>query len=95
MLLVSPLKNAHNSAANTLGEVLNRIGGVHTRMNLHGIPDSPLDLRGFGVTGDQNTLVLVDGKRISENELVSARISSIPLDAIERIEILRGSGAVL
>ena len=35
-----------NSAANTLGEVLNRIGGVHTRMNLHGIPDSPLDLRG-------------------------------------------------
>lgn len=84
-----------NSAANTLGEVLNRIGGVHTRMNLHGIPDSPLDLRGFGVTGDQNTLVLVDGQRISENELVSARISSIPLDAIERIEILRGSGAVL
>ncbi|WP_415036177.1 TonB-dependent receptor [Azonexus sp.] len=84
-----------NSAATTLGEVLNKIGGVHTRMNLLGIPDSPLDLRGFGVTGDQNTLVLVDGQRISENELASARISSIPLDSIERIEILRGSGAVL
>jgi iron complex outermembrane receptor protein len=84
-----------NSAATTLGEVLDRIGGVHTRTNLLGIPDRPLDLRGFGASGDQNTLVLIDGQRISENELASARISSIPLDSIERIEILRGSGTVL
>lgn len=84
-----------NSAATTVGEVLNKLGGVHSRINMNGVPDAPLDLRGFGATGDQNTLVLVDGQRISENELVAARISSIPLDAIERIEILRGLGAVL
>ncbi len=83
------------STATTLGEVLNKLGGVHTRINFLGIPDNPLDLRGFGVTGDQNTLVLVDGVRISENEQASARISAIPLNAIERIEILPGSGAVL
>jgi iron complex outermembrane receptor protein len=84
-----------NSAATTVGEVLNKLGGVHSRINFVGTPDSPLDLRGFGMTGDQNTLVLVDGQRISENELVSARLSAIPLDSIERIEILRGSGSVL
>ncbi len=84
-----------NSTATSLGEVLSRLGGVHVRQNLSGTPDQPLDLRGFGVSGDQNTLVLINGQRISENELVSARISAVPLNSIERIEILRGSGSVL
>ena len=84
-----------NSSAITVSEVLSKLGGVHTRINLTGIPDSPIDLRGFGFTGDQNTLVLVNGQRISENEGAPARLSSIPINSIERIEILRGAGAVL
>ncbi len=52
-------------------------------------------MRGFGIFGDQNTLVLLDGQRISENEQTPVNWAAIPLDAIERIEILRGSGAVL
>ena len=52
-------------------------------------------MRGFGIFGDQNTLVLLDGQRISENEQASVNWSAIPLSAIERIEIMRGSGAVL
>lgn len=83
------------STATTLGEALDRLGGVTVRRSLAGTEDPNLDLRGFGVTGNQNTLVLVDGQRLSENELVSARISTIPLTAVERIEILRGAGAVL
>lgn len=83
------------SSALTVSEVLAKLGGVQTRINFTGVPDTPLDLRGFGMTGDQNTLVLVDGQRISENEGATARLSAIPVDAIERIEILRGSGAVL
>ena len=83
------------STAVNVSEVLSKIGGVHARINFLGVPDSPIDLRGFGMTGDQNTLVLVNGQRISENELATARLSAIPLDSIERIEILRGAGAVL
>ncbi|MCK9382275.1 MAG: TonB-dependent receptor [Sulfuritalea sp.] len=88
-------EDIRRSTATTLGEVLTKFGGVHTRINFLGLPDSPLDLRGSGMTGDQNTLVLIDGVRISENEQAPARISAIPLNAIERIEILPGSGAVL
>jgi len=84
-----------DSSATTVAEVLGKLGGVHTRISFTGIPDSSVDLRGFGMTGDQNTLVLVNGQRLSENEGISARLSSIPLSSIERIEILRGSGAVL
>jgi iron complex outermembrane receptor protein len=88
-------EDIRTSSATTVSEVLGKLGGVHTRINFTGIPDSPLDLRGFGVTGDQNTLVLLNGQRISENESAAARLSAIPIASIERIEILRGAGAVL
>ncbi len=83
------------SSATTVAEVLHKLGGVHTRINFVGIPDAPLDLRGFGMTGNENSLVLVDGQRISENEQAAARLSAIPMNSIDRIEILRGAGAVL
>jgi iron complex outermembrane receptor protein len=82
------------SGVSTLPELFARQPGITVRDN-SGSPDQSVDLRGFGITGDQNTLVLIDGQRLSENELTSARWSTIPLAAIDRIEILRGSGTVL
>ena len=83
-----------SSLVSSLPQLLSELGGIYTRNN-SGSPDKQIDLRGFGITGDQNTLVLLDGVRINENDLSSTRLSSIPLQAIERIEILPGSGAVL
>lgn len=84
-----------DSGANNVAEALNRLGGVHIRQDLFGGSNPGLDLRGFGSTGDQNTLVLVDGVRLSENELQSARLSGVSLERIERIEIMPSGGAVL
>src|SRR4051812_7874978 len=81
------------SASSNLGDILAQFGLLQVR-DLAGTQNQQLDLRGFGITGDQNTLVLLDGLRISENELESAQLSSIPIDSIERIEIVRGSGTV-
>jgi iron complex outermembrane receptor protein len=66
---------------------------VHIR-DASGSPNQQLDLRGFGITGDQNTLVLLDGLRLSPIDLSSPNLSSIPLESIERIEILAGGGGV-
>ncbi|TAK46104.1 MAG: TonB-dependent receptor [Betaproteobacteria bacterium] len=82
------------SASSNLAEILAQSGLLQIRDNA-GTPNAQIDLRGFGATGDQNTLVLLDGVRISENEQLPAQLSRIPLEAIERIEILRGGGAVL
>jgi iron complex outermembrane receptor protein len=82
------------SAAKTLPQLLSQEAGIVTRDNTGG-PDSQIDLRGFGITGDQNTLVLLNGQRLNEIELTTIGWSAIPLDSIERIEILRGSGSVL
>ena len=82
------------SASSNLAEILAQFGLVNIRDN-SGTPNQQVDLRGFGITGDQNTLLMVDGIRLSENELSAAQLSTIPLQTIERIEIVRGSGAVL
>lgn len=82
------------SGARSLPEYLGQRSGIYSRDNF-GSPNQQIDLRGFGITGDQNTLILVDGQRISENEQIPADLASVPLTSIERIEIVRGSGAVL
>ena len=76
-------------------EAVRKLGGVPGRTDLQSGRDPRLDLRGFGDTADQNLVVLVDGIRISENEQATARLSSIPLDRIDRIEIVRGGASVL
>lgn len=83
-----------NSTARTVPELLRQLPGIRAR-DSSGSPNVQVDMRGFGISGDQNTLVLLDGVRISENEQTTVNWSGIPLNAIERIEILRGSGAVL
>ncbi len=82
------------SPASTLPELLAEEAGVHIR-NADGSPDDSIDLRGFGASGNQNTLVLLDGQPLNEIELTDIPWSSIPKDSIQRIEIQRGSGAVL
>lgn len=56
---------------------------------------SAVDIRGFGETGPLNTLVLVDGRRVNEIDLSGVDWTQIPLDQVERIEIVRGAGSVL
>src|SRR5678816_4040272 len=87
-------EDIERSASTNLGDILAQYGLLQIR-DLAGTQNPQVDLRGMGITGDQNTLIMIDGLRISENELVSAQLSAVPLDSIERIEIVRGSGSVL
>ena len=85
------------SPATTLPELLSREAGVQQR-NFYSASaaDSVVDLRGFGATAANNTLVLVNGRRLNDFDLAAVDWGNIPLQSIERIEISRGnSGAVL
>jgi iron complex outermembrane receptor protein len=93
-MTVITAKQVAESAARTLPQLLSQEAGIVTRDSTGG-PDWQIDLRGFGITGDQNTLVLLNGQRLNEIELTTIGWTAIPLDSIERIEILRGSGSVL
>ena len=85
-----------NSTAKTLPDLLSEQAGI-TVHDFFGnnAATTTIDMRGFGVTGGQNTLILVDGRRLVDIDLSGVQWSSIPFAAIERIEVVRGSGAVM
>lgn len=89
-------EDINKSSARTLPELLSEQAGISVR-NLYGSNSTgaTVDLRGFGASATQNTLILLDGKRITNIDSSGVQWSSIPFSAIERIEIMRGSGAVL
>ena len=76
-------------------EAVRKLGGVAAKSDLNNGREYSLDLRGFGNVADQNIVVLVDGIRLNENELMPARLSAIPLALIDRIEIVRGGNSVM
>lgn len=83
------------SGATTVNDAIMRLLGVPGRIDFLGGGDYALDLRGFGGTADNNQVVVVDGMRINEADLSGSRLAGIAIDSVERIEVLRGSGAVL
>ncbi len=89
-------EDIRNSAATTVPDLLSQQAGISVR-DLFGnnASSTTVDMRGFGSTGSQNTLILIDGRRVSDVDLSGVQWSTVPLSAIERVEILRGSGAVL
>lgn len=84
------------SAARTLPELLAAEVGI-TMKDFYGnnAAYTSIDLRGFGVTGPQNTLILLDGRRLNDFDLSGVQWPAIPLASIERVEIVRGAGSVL
>ena len=89
-------KQIEQNPSMTLPEILADYAGVGMR-DLFGnnAANSTVDLRGFGAAAEQNTLVLVDGRRLNDIDLSGVVWSAIPLAAIERIEIVRGGASVL
>lgn len=79
----------------TVNDAIMKLLGVPGRLDFYGGGDYSLDLRNFGTTSDNNQAVIVDGIKISEADLGGTRLAGIPIDSVERIEVLRGSGAVL
>ncbi len=89
-------EDINKSSARTVPELLSEQAGISVR-DLFGdnATSTTVDLRGFGAAAGQNTLILLDGRRITDPDLARVQWSAIPFASIERIEIMRGSGAVL
>lgn len=82
------------STATSVGDLLGREANLNLQSYFGSDKRATIDLRGMGATASSNVLVLVDGERLNEVDLSGADLSVIPLSRIERIEIVRGGGAV-
>lgn len=86
-----------NSSSNTIPQVLSQIGGLLITGQGVGGPlnlDATVDMGGFGSTATSTTLILVDGQRLNSTDSSTINWESIPIDSIERIEILQGGASV-
>jgi len=83
------------SGATTVNEAIMRLLGVPGRLDLHGGGNYTLDLRGFGQTAGSNQVIVIDGLRLNEADLASPWLAGIPIESVERIEVLRGGASVM
>ncbi len=78
--------------AKSVSEILRRLPGVQIA-NQGGIgQNAELYIRG---RSSKNTLVLINGVRIGSATTGAANLSAIPLDGVQRIEIIRGARAAV
>lgn len=94
-ITVIDAEQIESSPAKSLTELLQQEAGVTVRSLYGNGTRTTVDLRGFGENGTQNTLVLLDGRRLNDVDLSAINYAAIPLEQIERIEVMRGTGAVL
>ncbi|WP_440216422.1 TonB-dependent receptor [Chromobacterium piscinae] len=83
-----------NSTATTVQDVLSNYAGVHVFNSSGSSSGAMVDLRGFGITGSSNTLILIDGVRQNTNDLIAPNLGAVTLASIDHIEIVRGVGSV-
>jgi iron complex outermembrane receptor protein len=89
-------KDISDAGVTSVPEAIGTLGNINVR-SLAGGPLGILadvDMRGFGASARDNTLILVDGMRVSPIDSGSIRWESIPLGMVDRIEIIHGGGSV-
>lgn len=80
-------EDIERTQARNLYQVLKTVPGVNVRRRGGRSANSSVSLRGMGASG---SLVLIDGIRIESGTSGDVDIQQIPVDQIERIEIVRG-----
>ncbi len=83
------------SGAETLVQVLRTAAGIQISDLFGDGTSSQVNLRGFGETAQQNTLILVDGRRLNNTDNGAPDLNSVSIGDIDRIEILKGSASTL
>ncbi|MDX1296380.1 MAG: TonB-dependent receptor, partial [Sulfurimonadaceae bacterium] len=83
------------SKSKDLGEYLNAYTSAVVQSGFGNNFSPKIELRGFGLdNGNQNVVVVVDGRRLNNIDSASQFLSAIPIESISKIEILKGTGSV-
>ena len=83
------------ASSNNVVDLLAREANLNLRSYFGSDKKAGIDIRGMGDTFTSNVIVMVDGIRLNSPDLAGADLSTVPLNQIERIEVVRGAGSVL
>jgi len=84
-----------NSNAERVVDMLRPVPGVTVRDWYGNGVTATVDMAGFGGQAALNVLVLIDGRRANDVDLSGVDWNQIPLDQVERIEVIRGGSAAV
>ncbi|MGH6626515.1 MAG: TonB-dependent receptor domain-containing protein [Burkholderiaceae bacterium] len=91
-VVVISREDIEHSSGRTLSEVISRQAGVQMAANGGLGKNSSVFIRG---TESRHVLLLIDGVRAGSATTGQANFDNIPLDSIERIEVLKGPASAL
>jgi iron complex outermembrane receptor protein len=80
----------------SIPEILSKLGGLNiTGARLGQFNQgATVDIGGYGAASGSNTLVLINGQRLSPIDSAAPSWEIVPIEAIDRIEIVKGSAGV-
>ncbi|MFA4992120.1 MAG: TonB-dependent receptor [Candidatus Omnitrophota bacterium] len=83
-----------NSNCKYVADILKEEAGVNVS-KYNSDKTARVDIRGFADTAVNNVLVLIDGRKVNSIDMSGPDWLQIPLESIERIEVLRGAASVM
>lgn len=87
-------EDIQKSGAKTVQEALEKATGVVMYDQVGNAFEQRIDLRGYNGNPVSSTSVFVDGVRVNEPEFNQMNFDLIPLETIERMEIIPGASAI-
>ncbi|MDP1539142.1 MAG: TonB-dependent receptor [Moraxellaceae bacterium] len=84
------------SGAQTVLDALRRSATIQVVDSVGNGSSPTIGMRGFGSNGSQNTLILIDGRRLNnDTDLSSVNLRNLSINNVARIEIVNGSAGAL
>ena len=88
-------EDIEKSGGKNVIDILAKEAGVAVRSASGNDKQAVIDIRGMGDTAASNVIVMVDDLPLNAADQSGPSISSVPVEQIERIEIVRGAGSVV
>ncbi len=95
MVSVITAEDLAASGRTTLVEALDGLAGIHFRSSSGNAAQAEVAMRGFGENSFGRVLVLVDGRKLNRPDMAGINWLQIPLENVERVEVVRGGNSVL
>ena len=84
-----------NYPGDSLVKIISKLPGIEFKSlygNGFGAYES-IDIRGFADTAKSNTVILLNGQKLSNIDLSFVDFTNIPTDSVQRIEVIKGNSA--
>jgi iron complex outermembrane receptor protein len=79
----------------SLPDALRDLAGIEVRSFSGNASQAEVRMRGFGENAHGRVLVLLDGQRLNRPDMAGINWLQVPLNSVERIEVIRGGNSVL